>query len=67
MVFFFYKGFFLEGLFFVGVKFVEIFDFFNIYLYLKKIYVEVRIKKLESGVGIDWVIVEVFVIGSFFY
>lgn len=64
MAFFSYKGFLLEGLLFVGAKSVETPDSFNIHPHLKKTHAEARIKKLESGAGIDWATAEALAIGS---
>ena len=64
MAFFSYKGFPLEGLLFVGAKSVETPDSFNIHPHLKKTHAEARIKKLESGAGIDWATAEALAIGS---
>ncbi|XP_058954932.2 2-oxoadipate dehydrogenase complex component E1 [Pocillopora verrucosa] len=57
-------GFPLEGLLFVGAKSVETPDSFNIHPHLKKTHAEARIKKLESGAGIDWATSEALAIGS---
>lgn len=64
---YFFLGFPLEGLLFVGAKSVETPDSFNIHPHLKKTHVEARIKKLVSGTGIDWATAEALAIGSLLY
>lgn len=64
---YFFLGFPLDGLLFVGARSVETPDSFNIHPHLKKTHVEARIKKLVSGTGIDWATAEALAIGSLLY
>lgn len=64
---YFFLGFPLDGLLFVGARSVETPDSFNIHPHLKKTHVEARIKKLMSGTGIDWATAEALAIGSLLY
>lgn len=64
---YFFLGFPLDGLLFVGARSVETPDSFNIHPHLKKTHVEARVKKLMSGTGIDWATAEALAIGSLLY
>jgi len=52
---------------FVGSKSVQAPENFNVHSHLKKHHVEGRIKKLESGAGIDWGTAEALAMGSLLY
>lgn len=52
---------------FVGSKSVQAPEDFNVHSHLKKHHIEGRIKKLESGSGIDWGTAEALAMGSLLY
>jgi len=52
---------------FVGSKSVQAPEDFNVHSHLKKHHIEGRIKKLESGAGIDWGTAEALAMGSLLY
>jgi len=52
---------------FVGSKSVEAPEKFNVHPHLKKTHIEGRIKKLESGAGIDWGTAEALAMGSLLF
>merc|ERR1712042_118513 len=52
---------------FVGSKSVQAPENFNVHSHLKKHHIEGRIKKLESGSGIDWGTAEALAMGSLLF
>eukprot|EP00095_Tigriopus_kingsejongensis_P000620 maker-scaffold275_size226830-snap-gene-0.25 protein:Tk00620 transcript:maker-scaffold275_size226830-snap-gene-0.25-mRNA-1 annotation:"2-oxoglutarate dehydrogenase e1 component dhktd1-like mitochondrial" len=57
----------LNVLKYIGAQSVNIPDTFNLHSHLKKIHVDARMKKLESGGSIDWGTAESLAVGSLLY
>jgi len=61
---FYIKGCDLDLLKYVGVRTTNIPESFSIHQHLAKTFCDARVKKIESGTGIDWATAEALAIGS---